>query len=574
MADGIRRHQRDLGLPEDEPFVLLDLTEIGLRIAVIDGASAVIVHESLTAAIRTELLDRLIADHLVRAGRVDQPETPAWAAELLDLTARGRVRLQSSDGAFIMGREHVRLFRVTRRDVDESTRDVAVEIDRLWQEIAEEAPRPVRSVVITAGHHDWPGWRTSLTQTAPVPVITLDEEVTAGIASFQRAGASRGTTPVNRLGTSPDRSSSERSNPPAATGAARGPDEGPRVRPTRDRMTDPASAASSTAASSTAASSTAASSAAAATAAAAAADSMAPVVPHPAGTVPGADPADPSTPTGDAESQRPAASDPATLEPTPIASEAWTASDPTAAAVANSSTGGTTSASPTAGDHSPIAAVESTMPIQGWAAGTPQSEPPRAYSSAPLDQPISAALNASAAQTAAAGPPSDNLPAFRPAPAWEPTGREVDPIFSIAMRRGVGLQRPETRRKVLIGGGAVAALIGIVVVSAMSLSGSDDVSPSATGETRATAPQNPTGQNPTGQNPTGSTAPSAPAYADPRELADARVPAERYSPPPPVATGGESQSGSDRAPNRPRPRPAPRRSIPNPIPGLPPILLP
>ncbi|NMO02544.1 hypothetical protein HH308_15120 [Gordonia sp. TBRC 11910] len=61
--------------------------------------------------------DVALMTYLVSAGRVAKPENEQWHDELLRLVAQARRNLARSEGTFVMGHTHVRLFRVTRDDV-------------------------------------------------------------------------------------------------------------------------------------------------------------------------------------------------------------------------------------------------------------------------------------------------------------------------------------------------------------------------------------------------------------------------------------------------------------------------
>lgn len=121
-------------------------------------------------------LDRALADHLVAVGRVNRPTDDEWRDELRKLAARARTRLAASGGAFIMGERQVRLFRVTRRDVEVATAalvaDLAVHLDAvLAQTGSTDAP-----VVLTTTHTQWPGLPAMLADARRKPVIVVDDE--------------------------------------------------------------------------------------------------------------------------------------------------------------------------------------------------------------------------------------------------------------------------------------------------------------------------------------------------------------------------------------------------------------
>lgn len=121
-------------------------------------------------------LDRALADHLVAVGRVNRPTDDEWRDELRKLAGRARTRLAASGGAFIMGERQVRLFRVTRRDVEVATAalvaDLAAHLDAVLARIGStEAP-----VVLTTTHTQWPGLPAMLADARRKPVIVVDDE--------------------------------------------------------------------------------------------------------------------------------------------------------------------------------------------------------------------------------------------------------------------------------------------------------------------------------------------------------------------------------------------------------------
>ncbi len=121
-------------------------------------------------------LDRALADHLVAVGRVNRPTDDEWRDELRKLAGRARTRLAASGGAFIMGERQVRLFRVTRRDVEVATAalvaDLAAHLDAVLAHTGStEAP-----VVLTTTHTQWPGLPAMLADARRKPVIVVDDE--------------------------------------------------------------------------------------------------------------------------------------------------------------------------------------------------------------------------------------------------------------------------------------------------------------------------------------------------------------------------------------------------------------
>lgn len=76
-----------------------------------DPARGTVADSYSDSGLTLDALDHVIAEHLVRVGRVAAPTSRDWHEEVLDLVTRGRERLRDSDGTFLMGRDHGRLFR-------------------------------------------------------------------------------------------------------------------------------------------------------------------------------------------------------------------------------------------------------------------------------------------------------------------------------------------------------------------------------------------------------------------------------------------------------------------------------
>lgn len=204
---------------------------------------------------------------------------------------------------------------------------------------------------------------------------------------------------------------------------------------------------------------------------------------------------------------------------------------------------------------------------------------PVVVSQAPADHP-----GLVAADTLDPGTPATDTGATAAGPAMTQPTTAAAPAASATRRPG---WRPG--RRLLIAMAAIAAvIIGVGTATALAMSGGDDTPSTPTAglfsssSTSSSAPAAP----PASAAPPAATSPPAPpaptTFADPAALAAAQVPAVRYTPPPPppeptqdTTTGGGSQQGPY-SPNRPRPAPAPPRgrAIPNPIPGLPPIVIP
>ncbi|MGZ8177344.1 hypothetical protein ACXVUM_05375 [Williamsia sp. SKLECPSW1] len=134
---------------------------------------------------------------------------------------------------------------------------------------------------------------------------------------------------------------------------------------------------------------------------------------------------------------------------------------------------------------------------------------------------------------------------------------------------------PGARRRLALGAVAVGGAVvlgGVILAVPWMITGSASA-PAAVGFTTAPAsPSTPAASAASGQ-PTPAQPPAASqSIRPPIDTRAARVPVVPYIAPPPVT----SDYVAPARPGRPAPRPAPprRRTIPNPIPGLPPIVLP
>ncbi|MEE3851438.1 hypothetical protein VZC37_13915 [Gordonia sp. LSe1-13] len=173
LLGDVAARQIAVGVPADLPFILIDVRVEGLRIGIVDPRLEAVVGERLITTIRPDVIDRLLADHLVRTGRVEEPATDEWTSELLELASRGRARLASSDATFIMGQQNVRFFRIAQRDLDEATAPLRGEITRLCDQAIAASADPVTSVVLDSGHHRWPGLSETLGDAVTLPVVAV-----------------------------------------------------------------------------------------------------------------------------------------------------------------------------------------------------------------------------------------------------------------------------------------------------------------------------------------------------------------------------------------------------------------
>lgn len=157
------------GVPTDQPFLLVDIADDGLLITAVDPAVEAALAQRVLWAVHPIALDQALAEHLVRAGRVPTPGTDDWWNELRELAGRGRERLSTSDGTFVMGQRDVRFFRVSRRDLDEATAPFAAEVSGVLREMAQEFR--AGSVVLGRDRDDWPGLDAVLRRSLQLPVV-------------------------------------------------------------------------------------------------------------------------------------------------------------------------------------------------------------------------------------------------------------------------------------------------------------------------------------------------------------------------------------------------------------------
>ncbi|WP_244941197.1 hypothetical protein [Gordonia paraffinivorans] len=155
-------------------------------------------------ALSLDSLDRAVADHLVRIGRVGKPETPEWRAELFDLVARGRERLRDAEGTFMMGNRHIRLFRMTRHDVFEADSALRFRTEDLACAAVAGVHAPALAVADSVAA--WPGLRDAVAGAVGVPIIELEP---MGISDAMDADAMVSDAVVADVVAPPDSVSSE-----------------------------------------------------------------------------------------------------------------------------------------------------------------------------------------------------------------------------------------------------------------------------------------------------------------------------------------------------------------------------
>ncbi|MCF3937309.1 hypothetical protein [Gordonia tangerina] len=521
LAD-VSAQQNALAIPPELPFVVIDVRPGGLRVGLADPRLEAVIGERTAAGIRPDVLDQLLADHLVSTGRVAEPTGDEWTAELLTLAARARARLATADATFIMGREHVRFFRVAQRDLDEATASLADEVVRLCDEVATTTTESVRSVVLAPGHQTWPGLLTALAARTPWPVLAIGTAVDAGPRSRHDAHDEVGESVVER---------------PA------GPMPSEAIR-------------------------------------AQLIDSVATEFPHSDGgseavdaELLGADTVSPESVTPEpipAESVAPE-----TIPAESVAPETIPAESVAAESVAAEPADAEPVAQPTqSGDFpvawiddvltpitEPIAVVTATHDRHGHRpddvaarAGQPPSphgEPERSTAGDPylLDAPATLDDPAPRTVTDVPSPPPGG---------YDPRDWSLEPAAAVPSVPA-GKSRPRMPTRLLVGVGAAGVVAAIAVTVAFAASGDGDPAERPTASSAASH---------TTDAPT-------PTYADPADVVDAGVAAARYTPPPPPPPSTTTSEPTQQQQNQPRPRPRPRqRVIPNPIPGLPPIILP
>lgn len=604
VLDDVRAKLRRRGLDDDPQVVLLGLDGNGcVSVGRFDTSRGTVADTYSDVTLSLGALDHAIADHLTRIGRVESPTSPDWQNELFELIARGRERLQDSDGTFLMGRQHIRLFRMARRDVEEAGGALTARSEELA--CAAVAGAQAHAVVVADGLGVWPGLRDGIARAVTVPIIdAVPGPLAAAVSARPISPPPESLTPTT-AGDGPEVTGGGDVPPDPADDTD--PRDSGHPADTRPPGTHPADTHPADTHPADTIDSTDLTEPEAVDdnrdevqldedAAVAAENSDEPVAgraePAPEPGCP--DPEPEVEVIAEAVTEAATESDVDTM-PDPVADEVTAPPIPEAPEAADiapdAPTGGfSIPVDPPAGNPGrsgdfPVIGVEQTSPEQ-------------------LSQPVSpapatafGALTASAAAdtlfTAPQAPgvgalPSREATAFQqPTPVHAPVA--FHPVEHAMPRNGIGHPgvgpapigpqpdispapeqyslvnqvppAPARRRgkvpvrRVLTGLALLCALaiVGVAVALAAGGNGSSQA-PVATPTTPTT------------------TAPTSQEYADPAIFAEARQPAQRYtSPPPPVATNEPAPS--------PRPRsraPRPQRgvTIPNPIPGLPPIVLP
>ncbi|WP_232717762.1 hypothetical protein [Gordonia metallireducens] len=586
VLDDVRSKLRLRGLDGDARVVLLGLDGNGcVSVGRFDTSRGTVADTYADAALSLGALDRAIADHLTRIGRVESPTSPEWQDELFDLISRGRERLQDSDGTFLMGRQHIRLFRMARRDVEEAGGALIARGEDLAR--AAVAGAQAHAVVITDGLGVWPGLRDGIAKAVPVPVVdAAPGPMTAPVPTGPLDGPRNESEPEVRASAPGDTAATDSPPTPVGEPAADAPAEAP-VEAATAQPDDLEPGVSDTDAG---------------------ADLAEPDerLPDATDDTKHADAedggsADPAEATATADSPDPAQPTPgdddrvAVEPPASTDAEAAETTDRRGADTFDSkvefAAEGETRAEPepVVDDSPELSADEVTdQPATGVAGSAPDDAPTEKLSlpfaphagnhgrsgdfpvigverklHSPVAQPVDPGpATAFGALTVHSGPTPvpETAPAdvHMPDPVVSPHANAPAPeSYSPVPQTGSTPAGSRRTAKRLMAGVALVCALAVIGVAVALAAGSNDSSPAPVA----------------GPTTPATTAPTTQEYADPAIFAEARQPAQRYTPPPPPVTTNEP------APSPPRPRsraPRPQRgvTIPNPIPGLPPIVLP
>lgn len=205
VVENVRARLRESGVAEHPEIAVLWLDDHShVTVGRLDLARGVVHDVHSDPALSLDSLDRAVADHLIRIGRVGKPETPEWRAELLDLVARGRERLRDAEGTFMMGNRHIRLFRMTRRDVFEADSVLRFRTEDLACAAVAGVHAPALAVADSVAA--WPGLRDAVAGAVGVPIIELEP---MGISDAMDADATVTDAVVADVVAPPDSVSSE-----------------------------------------------------------------------------------------------------------------------------------------------------------------------------------------------------------------------------------------------------------------------------------------------------------------------------------------------------------------------------
>ncbi|UPW12121.1 hypothetical protein M0655_11965 [Gordonia amicalis] len=559
VLDDVRATLRQRGLDAPE-VVLLGLDGNGcVSVGRFDTSRGTVADTYSDVALSVGALDRAIADHLIRIGRVESPTSPEWHDELFDLIARGRERLQDSDGTFLMGRRHIRLFRLARRDVEEAGGALIARGEELARAAVAGAQAP--AVVITDGLSVWPGLRDGIAKAVQVPVVdAAPSPLTATVPAVPLSGPREAHIPDAASGT-PDAEAATSADPDT-DGTATAADADHSADADNSAAADDSVDTDNSAAAHTSQST----------------DNIS---------------TEPEAVDGDRDETQPYA-DAVEAENADESQAARAGADPDnepeVAAEVEDGVGAIVEldAEPVVDTALNLVADEVTEPpigSPGRSGDFPVVDADRISSeqpSRPVDPAPATAFGATATSAFGTPPAQDPAPVrehVNMPPAFEDEARLIDPgpqvvgtapmipthrTFPAREQHspyGRPAPVPSRSRRTVLAGLALVCALAITAVAVALATGNDDSS-----QAPVAAPTTPTTTAPT------TTAPTGQEYADPAIFAEARQPAQGYTPPPPPVVTNEQ--GPAPRPRSRAPRPQRGVTIPNPIPGLPPIVLP
>lgn len=173
-------------------LLVLDLGSDGLTAEVIDTDSGAVIYRRADTSITTDAIDRALAAHLNRVGRVDLSvlDDPHRAQdELVELMDEVRRRLGGASAVFLMGDDQIGLLRVTRADVETALAGMLPRIRAHWQETILMAPVPVGAVILTPEHQQWSSLAEKVAgdQTS-VPFVVIEQSTPQAPAAAGRHG--------------------------------------------------------------------------------------------------------------------------------------------------------------------------------------------------------------------------------------------------------------------------------------------------------------------------------------------------------------------------------------------------
>ncbi|MCR5978328.1 hypothetical protein GDN83_11415 [Gordonia jinghuaiqii] len=500
--EAVRHKLLQRGIAECPQVVFLDLDpQTGVAVSRLDPGRGAIADTYTDPALTLTALDRDIADHLIGIARVGSPTTPEWRDELFDLISRGRGRLKDSDGTFLMGRRHIRLFRMARRDVAEAGGSLTARAEELARAAVAGTQAP--AVVIADRVSVWPGLRDAVARAVQVPVIDAGPVAASPVdpapvdpAPVDAALIDTAEIDTAEIDTAPaDHTSTDAA--PAEPGAVR--EERPVAVPVPEAVVEPGSVLT---------------------------QDLPPIAAEvtdliragePAVPVASNVPPSPATAFGALASYLPAADMPIRVAPVAAHRPEAHSLSPTPNTIGTNLSG-----------TSPGGLDSGSLGAGSLDAGS-------------LDATVASNPALHEAYTQSGPAPMSGL---------FPGPHAITPH---------GPRRRSGAKRILVGLALMCALAIVGVATALAVGNDESPAPVAAPPAETT------------------TASTGPEYADPAILAEARQPARRYTPPPPPPPPETSTPEARTPRQQPRQRaPRPQRgvTIPNPIPGLPPIVLP